>query len=143
MNVAAWLHSLGLGQYERAFRENDIDAEVLAHLTGDDLIRIGITSVGHRRKLLAAIAALREGTAPAPHPVAGAPASHVASPLPEAERRQVTVLFADLAGYTKLADELDAEEVHALLGSFFNLADASIIRRASMISPFVSARSDQ
>jgi class 3 adenylate cyclase/tetratricopeptide (TPR) repeat protein len=128
MNVAAWLHGLGLGQYERAFRENDIDADVLAHLTTDDLIGVGVTSVGHRRKLLAAIAALRDGTAPTPLPVAGAPASisRTASPLPEAERRQVTVLFADLAGYTKLADELDAEEIHALLGSFFDLADASV-----------------
>ena len=68
MNVAAWLHGLGLGQYEQAFRENDIDAEVLAHLTADDLIGIGVTSVGHRRKLLAAIAALRDGTAPTSPP---------------------------------------------------------------------------
>ncbi|ANW02388.1 adenylate/guanylate cyclase domain-containing protein [Bradyrhizobium icense] len=128
MNVAAWLHGLGLGQYEQAFRENDLDAAVLAHLTADDLIGIGVTSVGHRRKLLAAIAALRDGTELTPRPVASAPASisRVASPLPEADRRQVTVLFADLAGYTKLADELDAEEVHAFLGSFFDLADASV-----------------
>jgi class 3 adenylate cyclase/tetratricopeptide (TPR) repeat protein len=128
MNVAAWLHSLGLGQYEQAFRENDIDADVLAQLTGDDLIGVGVTSVGHRRKLLAAIAALRDGKVSMPLPVQGAPTSiqRVASPLPEAERRQVTVLFADLAGYTELADELDAEEVHAILGSFFDLADASV-----------------
>jgi hypothetical protein len=75
MNVAAWLHGLGLGQYEQAFRENDIDAEVLAHLTADDLIGVGVTSVGHRRKLLAAIAALRNATAPTSLPVPGAPAS--------------------------------------------------------------------
>src|SRR5206468_11023588 len=113
MNLAAWLHSLGLERYEQAFRENDIDAAVLAHLPADDLIGVGVTSVGHRRKLLAAIAALRDRAASTPLPVPGAPASisRVASPLPEAERRQVTVLFADLTGYTKLADELDAEEV--------------------------------
>ena len=69
MDVAAWLNGLGLGQYEQAFRENDIDAEVIADLTADDLIRVGITSVGHRRKLLAAIAALRAWNgAGAPHP---------------------------------------------------------------------------
>jgi class 3 adenylate cyclase len=125
---------LGLALYEQAFRENDIDAEVLAPLTADDLIGVGVTSVGHRRKLLAAIAALRNATAPTSLPVPGAPAaiSGVASPLPEAERRQVTVLFADLAGYTKLADELDAEEVHALLGSFFDLADASVADLATL-----------
>jgi hypothetical protein len=42
MNVAAWLHGLGLGQYEQAFRENDIDAEVLAHLAADDLIGLAV-----------------------------------------------------------------------------------------------------
>jgi class 3 adenylate cyclase len=139
MNVAAWLHGLGLGQYEQAFRENDIDAEVLAHLTADDLIGVGVISVGHRRKLLAAIAALRDATAPTSPPAPGAPASisPVASPLPEAERRQVTVLFADLAGYTKLADEFDAEEVHALLGSFFDLADASVANHGGIVDKHV------
>jgi class 3 adenylate cyclase len=61
----------------------------------------------------------------------------VASPLPEAERRQVTVLFADLAGYAKLADELDAEEVHALLGSFFDLADASVANHGGIVDKHV------
>ena len=56
MDIAAWLSRLGLQQYEQAFRDNDVDAEVLPELTADDLISIGVTSVGHRRKLLAAIA---------------------------------------------------------------------------------------
>ena len=92
--------TVGLSQYEQAFRENDIDAEVLADLTAEDLIGAGVTSVGHRRKLLAAIAALRSGAAPTLSPDPGAPTSisGLASPLPEAERRQVTVLFADIAG---------------------------------------------
>ena len=59
MNVAAWLRGLGLEQYVPAFRDNDVDDEVLPELTVDDLISIGVTSVGHRRKLLSAIAALR------------------------------------------------------------------------------------
>ena len=53
MDVAAWLRGLGLEQYARAFRDNDVDGEVLPELTSDDLISIGVTSVGHRRKLLA------------------------------------------------------------------------------------------
>ena len=53
MDVAAWLRGLGLEQYEPAFRDNDIDAEVLPELTAEDLIGIGVTSIGHRRKLLA------------------------------------------------------------------------------------------
>src|SRR5207248_7411581 len=58
MDVAAWLRGLGLEQYAPAFRDNDVDGEVLPQLTSDDLISIGVTSVGHRRKLLAAIASL-------------------------------------------------------------------------------------
>jgi len=60
MDVVAWLRGLGLEQYAPAFRDNDIDGEVLPELTPDDLISIGVTSVGHRRRLLAAITALRE-----------------------------------------------------------------------------------
>ncbi|RZM97231.1 hypothetical protein CWO91_37740, partial [Bradyrhizobium genosp. SA-3] len=59
MDIGTWLCGLGLGQYEQAFRENDIDAEVLMDLTAEDLIGLGVVSIGHRRKLLAAIAALR------------------------------------------------------------------------------------
>ena len=59
MDVAAWLRDLGLERYVSAFRDNDIDAEVLPKLTAEDLISIGVTSVGHRRKLLDAIAAPR------------------------------------------------------------------------------------
>jgi SAM domain (Sterile alpha motif) len=58
MDLAAWLRGLGLEHYAPAFRDNDVDGEVLSQLTSDDLISIGVTSVGHRRKLLAAIAAL-------------------------------------------------------------------------------------
>jgi class 3 adenylate cyclase len=68
--------------------------------------------------------------APAPgSPAAGRPepAADITIPtLPDGERRQVTVLFADLADYTKLTDELDAEEVHALLARFFGLVDGIV-----------------
>src|SRR5215472_5929037 len=57
-NVAEWLRRLGLEQYEPAFRDNDIDARVLPRLTVEDLRELGIGSIGHRRRLLDAIAAL-------------------------------------------------------------------------------------
>ena len=88
MDIAAWLRGLGLQQYEQAFRDNAVDAAVLPELTADDLKDLGVRSVGHRRKLLAAIAALRSDT-----PVA---ASNV-------ERRQLTVMFCDLVGSTPLS----------------------------------------
>ncbi len=63
MDITAWLRGLALEQYAPAFHDNDVDGEVLSELTADDLISIGVTSVGHRRKLLAAIAALKSEAA--------------------------------------------------------------------------------
>jgi hypothetical protein len=93
MDVAAWLRDLGLERYVSAFRDNDIDAEVLPKLTAEDLISIGVTSVGHRRKLLEAIAGL--GTA-VPTAVVTAPAPGAPAQV-DAERRQLTVMFCDNA----------------------------------------------
>ena len=58
MDILAWLRELGLERYEQAFQENEIAADILPKLTADDLKDIGVTIVGHRRKLLEAIAAL-------------------------------------------------------------------------------------
>ena len=75
MDIAAWLRGLDLGQYEAAFRDNDIEAAVLPELTTEDLISIGVTSVGHRRKLLSAIAALgSQAPQPVPEPTPAADA---------------------------------------------------------------------
>ena len=62
MDIGAWLRDLGLDQYEIALVENDIDAAVLPNLTADDLRELGITSIGHRRRLLDAITALSTAT---------------------------------------------------------------------------------
>jgi hypothetical protein len=78
VDIGDWLRGLGLERYEQAFRDNDVDAEVLPELTADDLIGLGITSVCHRRKLLAAVAALRAG--PAPSAAAPSPAEPGAPP---------------------------------------------------------------
>src|SRR5215475_10494252 len=98
MDVSAWLRGLGLEHYAPAFRDNDIGVEILPELTADDLIGLGVTSIGHRRKLLAAIAALHEaevGAARAPAPAAS---PTEAAGIPAAERRQLTVMFCDLVG---------------------------------------------
>ena len=108
MDVGAWLRGLGLGQYEQAFRDNAVDAEVLRELTGDDLKDLGVSLVGHRRRLLAALAALREGVA---SPSASSSRPELVPPAapgpvarsPEAERRQLTVMFVDLVGSTALS----------------------------------------
>ena len=114
MDVAAWLRGLGLEQYAPAFRDNDVDGEVLPELTADDLISIGVTSVGHRRKLLAAIAAL--GAAPPAATVTAAPRD---APAPaDAERRQLTVMFCDLVGSTALSARLDPEDLREVIAAY-------------------------
>ena len=60
MNVRGWLEGLGLGQYADAFDANHIDAQLLRGLAGDDLRELGVASLGHRKRLLDAIANLRE-----------------------------------------------------------------------------------
>jgi class 3 adenylate cyclase/predicted ATPase len=120
MDVAAWLRGLGLEQYAPAFRDNDVDGEVLPELTADDLISIGVTSVGHRRKLLAAIAAL--GTEPPTRDVAqsaaGATSTPTSTPSVDAERRQLTVMFCDLVGSTSLSSQLDPEDLREVIGAY-------------------------
>src|SRR5207247_5999028 len=106
MDVADWLRTLRLEQYEPAFRANEIDARVLPSLTAEDLKDLGVTLVGHRRRLLDAIAALRAET---PAAAVTAAASGDASAQPEAERRQLTVMFCDLVGSTELSARLDPE----------------------------------
>src|SRR3954454_6989719 len=102
MDVGAWLCGLGLDQYKQAFRDNDIDAEVLPELTADDLSGLGIASIGHRRKLLAAIATLRQGTPPPEilsaqaEPTPPTPGRIPVQRSRDAERRQLTVMFVDL-----------------------------------------------
>ena len=121
MDVGSWLQSLGLEKYERAFRENDVDAEVLAHLTADDLISIGVASVGHRRKLLAAIGALATDATvaiTATPPLVPAPA--------DAERRQLTVMFCDLVGSTALATRLDPEDLREVVGAYHRAVNETI-----------------
>src|SRR5215467_13414579 len=99
MDVAEWLRGLGLEQYVPAFRDNDIDREVLRRLTAEDLRELGVGSIGHRRRLLDAIAALGEGPA--------APSDGPAPPVAvQAERRHLTVMFCDLVGSTALAARL-------------------------------------
>src|SRR5437868_1811499 len=121
MDVAAWLRALGLEQYAPAFRDNDIDGEVLPELTPDDLISIGVTSVGHRRRLLAAITALRDG----PTRVSNSemreqgPSPSVSTRIAaDAERRQLTLMFCDLVGSTSLTARLDPEDLREVIGSY-------------------------
>jgi class 3 adenylate cyclase/tetratricopeptide (TPR) repeat protein len=136
MEVADWLRRLGLDQYAQQFCDNHVTGDLLLHLTADDLKDIGVHSVGHRRRLLDAIALLREGEAPDE----GANAELLPVGPREAvsgERRQVAVLFADLTGYTELSAQLDAEEIERILTAFFEVADAAIVEHGGIIDKHI------
>jgi hypothetical protein len=97
-------------QYEQAFRDNAIDVTVLPELTAEDLKDLGVSLVGHRRRLLTAIAALRSESMP--EPLARAQEVTGAS---TAERRQLTVMFCDLVGSTALSARLDPEDLREVI----------------------------
>ena len=121
MDVGAWLHGLGLGQYETMFRESEIDAEVLPDLTEGDLNQLGVP-LGHRKRLLKAIAALGTAEATA-KPSSPAPLS---SSTDVAERRPITVMFCDLVGSTSLAAKLDAEDWRTLVNAYLDGASGAV-----------------
>ncbi len=137
-DVVQWLDQLGLGTYAAVFAENDIDGEVLSELTDQDLKELGI-SLGHRKKLLKAIAALRESNAPndaTPDP-AVPPASTPVTQTSEAERRQLTVMFCDLVGSTMLAERLDPEDFRDVIRGYQDVCAGVILRFGGYIAKYL------
>ena len=128
IDVGAWLQGLGLGQYEAAFRENEIDDAVLPNLTAEDLKDLGVGIVGHRRKLLDAIAASASTPPSTAVPIATAARPPFITAAPEAagERRHVTVMFCDLVDSTGIAAKLDAEEWRDLVSAYLDAASAAV-----------------
>ena len=108
MDIGGWLRGLGLAQYEAAFRDNEIDGEVLPNLTADDLKELGVAIVGHRRKLLDRDrGAARFCPSRLHHRHLPRPRLHQRPSAHDAERRPITVMFCDLVGSTSLAAKLD------------------------------------
>jgi class 3 adenylate cyclase/predicted ATPase len=129
IEVAEWLRGLGLDQYTTAFRDNDIDGDVLADLTSDDLLGMGVTSIGHRRRLLAALAKLNDSTI-----AESAPPRAV---VEYAERRQLTVMFCDLVGSTALAAQLDPEDLRAVVGEYHRALTATVAPFAGFVAKYM------
>ena len=139
MDVVVWLRSLGLGKYEAIFRENDIDETVLPNLTAEDLKELGVASLGHRRKLLDAIAALRSdasGKAPLVDAAITSSASS-ASPEDRAERRQVTVMFSDLVGSTALSGRMDPEDLRELISAYQKCVAETVGRFGGFVAKYM------
>jgi class 3 adenylate cyclase/predicted ATPase len=139
MDIVVWLRSLGLGKYEAAFRENDIDETVLPSLTHENLKELGVASLGHRVKMLDAIAALHNdasGAAPSGDLKAGPVAP---SPPPEdrAERRQVTVMFSDLVGSTALSARMDPEDLREVISGYQKCVAETVLRFGGFVAKYM------
>lgn len=117
MDIGPWLDRLGLGEYTRAFEDNHIDDAVLVDLTDADLKTLGIVSLGHRKRVLAAIDALRSNHSETPSAPPCEPRGDTG------ERRQVTIVFADISGFTSISHTLDPEEVRELVERFTSTVD--------------------
>ncbi|MCB9948047.1 MAG: AAA family ATPase [Rhodospirillaceae bacterium] len=146
IDIDAWLAGLGLGEYAAAFREHAIDAQVLGGLTDDDLREIGVTKVGHRRRLRTAITELTQtpvavtAAAPGPLPAAGRAAARPADEagvVGEAERRTLTVLICDLVGSTAMAAQLDPEETREVIRRFHETCTEAIVRFGGHVARYV------
>ncbi len=135
-----WLEDLGLGRHAEAFAEQDIDFRSLDYLTEDDLKELGL-SIGHRRMLLAAIAARRdmpetvrtgeiETGQDTGRPPAAASGHH-------AERRQLTVMFCDLVGSTPLSRRLDPEQLRDILRRYHNAVSSAVIGYGGHVAKFL------
>ncbi len=131
-DIAQLLEELGLGQYAQAFADNDIDVGVLSELTDADLKDLGL-SLGHRRKLLKAIAPLPQASAVSVE-VPDAPSPDAP---PEAERRQLTVLFCDLVGSTALSSQLDPEDMRDVLRAYQDACSSVIDRYEGYFAKFM------
>jgi class 3 adenylate cyclase len=136
MDVGVWLRSLSLARYEAVFRENDINERVLPSLTLADLKEIGVDSVGHRRILLEAIAALRADTRDNTEKATVSCTPDV-SPEDRAERRQVTVMFSDLVGSTPLSMRLDPEDMREVITAYQKTVTETVDRFGGFVAKYM------
>ena len=132
------LQKLGLGQYAQRFAENDFNFATLADLTDQDLQEIGVTSLGHRRRLLRAITELKGGETGTPKP-----ATEYIAPVTShdtAERRQVTVMFADLVGSTALSAHMDPEDLREVIAAYRKCTAETVRHLGGFVSQYSGRR---
>ena len=129
------LQKLGLGQYAQRFAENDMNFAILADVTDQDLQEIGVTSLGHRRQLLRAITELKGGETGTPKPAT----EYIAPAIPHdtAERRQVTVMFADLVGSTALSAHMDPEDLREVIAAYRKCAAETVRHLGGFVSQYL------
>ena len=129
--IADWLEKLGMSEYAQRFAENGIDVSVLRYLTDQDLEKIGVL-LGHRRKMLAAIAELVGAVQAPPQPALTEP-----KPKDTAERRQVTVMFSDLVGSTALSARMDPEDLREVISAYQKCVAETVQRFGGFVAKYM------
>ena len=149
LQIDRWLEDLDLDQYKDAFRQNDVDVRVLPLLTGDDLKELGV-SLGHRKLILAAIKdlsakpesdSIREDIAEPDDrmkpPQVGNTPTRKPNTETVAERRHLTVLFADLVGSTELTNRFDPEDMRLLLQRYQDAVAGASSRYGGYVAKYL------
>ena len=132
MDIDGWLRGIGLAEYAEMFRANDINIELLGQLTNDDLKDIGVVSLGHRKKLLEAIAERAGDVSVSSEPTLSEPQAR-----DSAERRQVTVMFSDLVGSTALSGQLDPEDLRELISAYQTCVAETVRRHGGFVAKYL------
>src|SRR5215471_11223752 len=135
--IADWLKQLGMFDYAQCFAENHIDFTIVGDLTDQDLKELGVSSLGHRRKLLRAIAELNGEEKNIPHATATPVALASLQLHATAERRQVTVMFSDLVGSTQLAARIDPEDLREVISAYQKCVAETVRRLNGFVARFM------
>lgn len=132
-DIASWLDQHGLGKYAQVLLDNDVDFDVLAEVTEDDLNDFGL-SFGDRKRFLKLVREHSEELNAPREPGQLAKAQSVQS---AAERRQLTVMFCDLVGSTALSESMDAEDYREVLAAYQGAASAAIKAQDGYIARYM------
>ena len=134
--IADWLKTLGMSEYAERFAKNAIDFSVLSDLTDQDLEKLGVL-LGHRRKLLRAIADLKDIKKSEPEVAVAATTPAAPRPQDSAERRQVTVMFSDLVGSTALSARMDPEDLREVISAYQKCVASTVQRFGGFVAKYM------
>ena len=116
---------------------SSIDFAILADLTDQDLEKIGVKSLGHRRRISRAIAELGGIGKTVQGALASAEATPPVMPRDTAERRQVTVMFSDLVGSTALSARMDPEDLREVISSYQKCVAETVRRFGGFVAKYM------
>jgi predicted ATPase/class 3 adenylate cyclase len=138
--IRKWLESFELGQYAETFEDNDLDLTLVVDLSDADLRDLGVVSMGHRKRLLRAIEALRTAAVEEPFALGTAETEageEAVAAAPQAERRQLTVMFCDLVGSTELSSRLDPEDLREVMRRYQDTVAGVVTRFEGHVAKFL------